>query len=71
MNVINNYQLQGQLPASVLHYLQKGMDGELADTIKQGDPVLEQVTNTIVGNNKTAIAAAKQKAEKLGNRRNG
>ncbi len=66
MNVINKYQLQQQLPASVSHYLQRGMKGELADSIKPGDPILKQVSNTIIGSNKTAIAAAKQKAEELG-----
>lgn len=66
MNVINNDQLQHQLPTSVLQYLQKGMNGELLDTIKPGDSLLKQVKNIIIGSNKTAIAAAKQKAEELG-----
>jgi len=66
MNVVNKYQLQQQLPTSVLHYLNKGIRGELTDTIKPGDEILKQVNNTIIGSNKTAIAAAKQKAEELG-----
>ncbi|HLO39289.1 MAG TPA: DUF4147 domain-containing protein, partial [Lacibacter sp.] len=66
MNVINKYKLQQQLPVSVLQYLQKRMKGELTDTIKPGDPLLKQVENMIIGSNKTAIAAAKQKAEELG-----
>ncbi|QNA45766.1 glycerate kinase type-2 family protein [Lacibacter sediminis] len=66
MHIINNYQLQQQLPTSVLHYLQKGLKGKLADTIKPGDKLTGQVTNTIIGSNKTAITAAKQKAEELG-----
>jgi glycerate 2-kinase len=66
MNVINKYQLPQQLPTSVLQYLQKGMNGELVDTIKPGDPLLKQVENIIIGSNKTALTAAKQKAEELG-----
>lgn len=66
MNIIINYQLQQQLPTSVLHYLQKGLKGGLADTIKTGNELLKQVNNTIIGSNKTALAAAKQKAEELG-----
>lgn len=66
MHVINKYQLKQQLPAPVLHYLQKGIKGELADTIKPGNEILKQVNNSIIGSNKTAIAAAKQKAEELG-----
>ncbi|MEJ8843003.1 DUF4147 domain-containing protein [Lacibacter sp. H375] len=66
MNVINKYQLQQQLPASVLHYLQKGMKRQFADSIKPGDQLLNQVSNTIIGSNKTAIVAAKQKAQELG-----
>lgn len=66
MNIIIKYQLQQQLPTSVLHYLQKGLKGELADTIKPGNELLQKVNNTIIGSNKTALAAAKQKAEELG-----
>jgi glycerate 2-kinase len=65
MNVINKYQLQEQLSTQVLQYLQKGMNGELTDTVKPGDQLIKQVSNTIIGSNKTAIAAAKQKAEEL------
>lgn len=66
MNVINKYKLQQQLPVSVLKYLQKGMNGEVADSTKPGDQLLKQVSNIIIGSNKTAIAAAKQKAGQLG-----
>jgi glycerate 2-kinase len=65
MNVINKYKLQQQLPASVLHYLQNGIKGEHADSTKPGDQLLKQVSNIIIGSNKTAIAAAKQKAGQL------
>ncbi|NCU04018.1 MAG: DUF4147 domain-containing protein [Chitinophagaceae bacterium] len=66
LNVINNYKLQQQLPTSVLQYLQKGMHGEHVDTIKPGNPILKRIKNKIIGSNKTALAAAKQKAEELG-----
>ena len=66
MNVINKYKLQQQLPVSVLKYLQKGVNAEVADSTKPGDQLLKQVSNIIIGSNKTAIAAAKQKAGQLG-----
>jgi len=66
INIINSYQLQQQLPTTVLNYLRKGIMGELEDTIKPGSELLQKVNNTIIGSNKTALAAAKQKAEELG-----
>ena len=66
MNLINKYQLQDQLPTPVLQYLKKGMNGEVNDSIKPGDPLLKHVSNSIIGSNKTAVTAAKQKAEELG-----
>lgn len=66
LNVINKYHLQQQLSPSIFQYLQNGMNGKIADSIKPGDALLNQVSNSIIGNNKKAIAAAKQKAEQLG-----
>jgi glycerate-2-kinase len=66
INIINKYHLQQQLPHSVLQHLQKGINGEIADTVKPGEALLNNVENIIIGSNKTCIAAAKQKAEELG-----
>ena len=49
-----------------MNYLQKGNNGLVAETPKQGDVVFESVNNFIIGSNSIALAAAAEKAEKLG-----
>jgi glycerate-2-kinase len=64
--VIQKYGLKKQLPASVSGYIEKGMRGEAPETLKPGDPVFRRVENIILGNNFTALTAAKKTAETLG-----
>jgi glycerate-2-kinase len=42
------------------------MSGLVAETIKPGDALLQQVTHTIIGSNETALQAAAHKATALG-----
>jgi hydroxypyruvate reductase len=64
--IIQHYQLEKIIPASVAQHLQKGIDGSIAETIKPGDALLQQVTHTIIGSNETALQAAAHKATALG-----
>jgi glycerate-2-kinase len=64
--VIEKYQLQQKIPPSVLQYLQQGREGQVVDTIKQGDVCLQSVRNVIVGNNFLALEAARKQAIQLG-----
>jgi hydroxypyruvate reductase len=50
----------------VRSYLERGARGELEETPKPSDPVFQRVQNLIVGSNRLALEAAKEKAEKLG-----
>lgn len=66
LEVIERYGLMGQLPHSILGYLQRGVEGELPETLKQGDPVFDRVNNLVVASNDIAASAAVLKARELG-----
>lgn len=65
-SVILKYALQERIPARVSQYLQRGMAGQGAETVKNGDPCLATTRNTIVGGISLALDAAAEKAQQLG-----
>src|SRR5215831_13835951 len=65
-HIIERYGLMGQIPMTVRNFLEQGIQGKVAETPKPGDRIFEKVQNVIVGNNRTALFAAKQQAEALG-----
>jgi glycerate-2-kinase len=48
-----------ELPQPVRRHLEAGLAGELAETVKPGDPLLARVEHRLVGGNGTAVAAAR------------
>ncbi|MDD5613029.1 MAG: DUF4147 domain-containing protein, partial [Gallionella sp.] len=56
--VVARYGLQERLPASVVDHLKLGLAGDVAETVKAGDPCLVHTTNLIVGSNRMALEAA-------------
>jgi glycerate 2-kinase len=64
--IIEQYGLMERIPTSVRDFLQRGVQGNVAETPKTGDPIFEKVQNVIIGNNRTALLAAKERAEELG-----
>jgi hydroxypyruvate reductase len=54
------------VPPTVLSRLARGAAGELEDTVKPGDPVLERVRNVLIGDNRTAVDAAARAAAERG-----
>jgi hydroxypyruvate reductase/glycerate 2-kinase len=68
LDVIEKYGLKEQAPASVMDVLQKGREGMIPETPKEGSPVFNKVNNVILCNNRKAIEAAKEKAESMGYR---
>jgi glycerate 2-kinase len=68
LSVIERYGAREMIPGTVRRLLQKGAAGKEAETPKLGDPVFDNVQNLIVGNNQSALWAAKKKAEALGYR---
>ncbi|ABW67377.1 glycerate kinase type-2 family protein [Desulfosudis oleivorans] len=66
LRIIDTYQLKNRLPASVIHHIQKGAAGLKTETPKPGDPVFEKVVTHICADNTAALAAAADKARRLG-----
>jgi hydroxypyruvate reductase len=66
--VLNKYDLLERVPAAVRDVLQRGINGELPETPKPGDPLFKNVHNIVVGSNSLALAATARKAKLLGYR---
>lgn len=64
--IVEKYGILERLPASVKRRLELGLDGEIAETPKPGDPVFRRVRNTVIGSNRLALAAAARRARQLG-----
>ncbi len=64
VGVIEKYGLH--VPQRVAELLRKGVEGQLEDTPKEDDEAFSRVRNIIVGSNRMALMAAKDKAEALG-----
>ncbi|OAN48177.1 hydroxypyruvate reductase [Paramagnetospirillum marisnigri] len=64
--VISRYGLDQSLPASVMALLRRGDEGHEPETAKPGDAALARVTNAVIGSNRAAVLAARDKARSLG-----
>jgi glycerate 2-kinase len=58
----------GRAPEAVRAYLERAEAGETGATVKIGDPILERVTNVIIGDNNLALDGAERAAAELGYR---
>jgi len=65
LKVLEKYGLIDQAPKIVIEVLRKGTKGLIPETPKEGDKIFNNVENIIVGSNKIALDAVKQKAEEL------
>jgi glycerate 2-kinase len=63
--VLDAYDLRGVSPA-VTGHLEAGARGEHPETVKPGDPVLDRVTNRLIGSNRIALEAVRDYAESSG-----
>jgi len=61
--VLDARQLRAAVPPPVRRALERGARGELAETLKPGDPRLGLVTPLVIGNTLTAVRAARSHAE--------
>lgn len=66
LSVLRKYQLKTMIPTRVWEYLQRGAKGLFAETVKHNDPLLNIVTNVMIGTNDIAIKAASDKAQTMG-----
>ncbi len=65
-SVLQKYDIWKDVPSSVQQILQKGMNGDIEETLKASAFHQKKVSNTIVANNKRACTAAADKAKDLG-----
>jgi glycerate 2-kinase len=63
--IVEQFDLADQLPATVRARLSHGASGEIADTPKPGDPLFDKVQTVIIGSNAQAAQAAEQAARQL------
>ena len=66
LSILEKYKIKERIPANVLDYIIRGIDGKIPETIKPGNKVFERTTNIILGNNKEALLNAKIIAASLG-----
>jgi len=66
LKVLEKYGLIDKAPKIVIEVLRKGAKGLVPETPKKGDKIFNNVENIIVGSNRIAIDAAKNKAEEFG-----
>ncbi|HEX2034490.1 MAG TPA: glycerate kinase [Chloroflexota bacterium] len=66
LDVLQQFDLLGKVPASVVRHLQAGQRGEVPETPKPGDPLFERVSTLVIGSNSIAAEAALAEARRLG-----
>ncbi len=66
LDIVRKYDLETRISVSVLRRLEAGARGEIEETPKAGDPALCGVWHRIVGSNREAVSAARDRAKALG-----
>ena len=66
VSVLKRRGVWGRAPEAVRSYLERAVAGEVGATVKTGDPILERVTNVIIGDNDLALEGAERAAAALG-----
>lgn len=64
--ILECYGLWDRASALVRARIEDGEQGRAPETLKEGDPAFERVSSFVVGDNMTALRAAKHEAEKRG-----
>ncbi|MEK6671877.1 MAG: glycerate kinase [Nitrospirota bacterium] len=63
---LEKYKLIDKSPQSILDVFNKGLKGSIPETPKENNVIFSNIENIIIGNNKIALEAARQKAEEIG-----
>jgi hydroxypyruvate reductase len=64
--IVRRYGLENNIPPAAIDRLERGARGEVAETAKPAAALLQNVQNVIVGSNRMALDAAKERARELG-----
>jgi len=65
-SILDKYGITEEVPSSIIHHLQKGLEGKVEETAREEESSLKNLKTIIIGNNRLAISKAKKKAESLG-----
>ncbi len=68
LRVLDDLGLTARVPEAVRRHLVRGCAGEIDDSLGPGDPAFASVTTHVVGDNRLAVEAARDEAERLGYR---
>ncbi|MBE0411156.1 MAG: glycerate kinase [Anaerolineales bacterium] len=63
VKILEQLDILEQVPPAVLDHIRKGVQGEIPENPKPGDPIFKHVHNVLVGSNLSAANAALQHAE--------
>ena len=66
VGVLKRRGLWGHAPEAIRDRLERGAAGEIAETVKPGDPLLERVDNLVIGDNALALESAADAAAAAG-----
>lgn len=66
LDIAARYGILDELPSTVRDRLERGVRGEAPETAKAGEPFLDAARNTLIGNNRMSVDAARRAAERMG-----
>lgn len=66
LKVLEKYKMRDRVPKNIVDVLNRGLYGIIPETPKEGNIIFDYIENIIIGSNKIALSAAKEKAEALG-----
>ncbi len=66
IGVLKRRGLWGRAPETIRDRLERGVAGEIPETVKSGDPLLASVSNFVIGDNRLAANAAAEAAAAAG-----
>lgn len=66
VGVLKRRGLWGRAPEAIRDRLERGVAGEIAETLKPGDPLLARADNLVIGDNGVAVKAAADAAAAAG-----
>jgi len=64
--ILDRYEIRERVPQAVRERIAAGVAGAIPETPKPGDAIFRRVRNTIVGSNRLALDAARDRARALG-----
>lgn len=66
IEICDHYEIMETLPDNVRKRLRHGAVGIIPDTANEGEPYFSTVKNTLIGNNRMSVEAARKSAEEKG-----